>query len=175
MSSASFVSALPSALLAGEVVASELGLFFVVRWPASIGRNPRTGADVAVPPKLEPVLVPSDALLTRVGAERALRASDYREALARDLMGTVDIVRGEPIVSDPDDEHVSVHVPEATRALDAAALYEDVATRLATKRRVAVSSLGTFERTTVPRGPLRGRVGVAFAASMVLKSALNPR
>lgn len=153
----------------------ELGTFFPVIVPPSIGRNPFTGGNVPVPAKRLATFVPSDRFLRHACGELAVARSDVVADLARDTMGRFDLTTGARIYGDPDDENLPRIVPPSTGSIAFGALYDTIAQGIRAKRKHALSGLGTFRRFTVPVGALRGRAGVAFTPSPVLSTSIALR
>lgn len=178
---ASLVRTITELLQRDATVECELGTFYTTELAAYMGRNPRTGEFIPIPPKRIPHFVPSDALIGALGGATAAGRSHYLGELAREakeiaeLEGDLD----DDFDDDDDDDDASDDdappiVPPTTDTIVLGPVFDEIARMLGSKRTLAVSGLGRFRRYTVRRGEHRGRAAVALVFSPVLKLALNP-
>lgn len=124
---------LSAEIRAGEVVATCLGTFHTVTLAAYAGRNPRTGAAVAVPEKRRRAFAPSAELVAACAlpAPRPLTKADLED---------------DELLERADDDDDAPVVPPPTKAVDLSAAMDVLAAELSETGAAVLGEVGTLER-----------------------------
>jgi nucleoid DNA-binding protein len=149
-----FLNQLIEALIGGEIVKTEMGLFWTERLKGWSGKNPKTGKTVNIPGKAMPFFLPSDDL--------------SREVLEKSFLTAEEIWKG--------NFGKQKSIPNSTKKIPAGKTYDELVWKLRGNGEANLPKIGTFVvREWICDDSNKGtKKMITFSPDDSLREYLNP-